>query len=229
MYVNQAISFTGNIFMFVRSFLLALIILVSSPFLIFADFYKFYDESGGVSVTNDYNSIPERYRSTVIVVKAADLEKKSQAREKRLRTERESLEQQRRQSATVMKSQKTPDSTSIAAMPNDEKTETSSGSVLPTKRLGWFERQLPMLKVGSLIALFIAFAIVAGKLISSFVPRTLGLVIKIALFTGVIVYVFNAYSVKVSKAFAVLKSETEVVQKAVDKRTERIEKQDTER
>lgn len=211
--------------MVARSILLSLFFLVSAPLLIYADFYKFHDDSGGANVTNDYNSIPERYRAGVIVVKDADLEKKSQAREKHIRSERQSLEHQRRRSETVKQTQTSPETASTVTIPINEKAEAVPTNALSTKSPGWFGRQLPFLKVTALIVLFIAIAAVAGKLISSLVPRTLGVLIRIALFAGVIVYVFNAYSEKVAKAYAVLKSETEVVQKAVDKRSERIDRQ----
>ncbi len=217
-----------RLLMVARSILFTLFFLFSAPLLIHADFYKFKDESGGLSITNDYNSIPERYRTSVIVVKDADLEKKSQAREKLIRADRNSREQRRQHNTTNIQLQTAPVSTSSVTMPNNEKDEIASENAMPPKRLNWIERQVPLLKVAALITMFVAFAVVAGKLISSLVPRLLGVVIRIALFVGVVVYIFNAYSEKVAGAFAVLKSEKDVVQKAVDKRSEMIEKQSTE-
>ena len=155
-----------------------------------ADFYKYHDESGGVSVTNDYNSVPERYRAGVTVVKESDLLKKSQNREKQVRDESVGADKQRRSGGIEKQNQMSLESPSSVPSKISEKAVESSPSITSP---GWFDRQLPLLKIAALIALLIAFAVVAGKLISSVVPKTLGLIIKIALLVGVIVYVFNAY------------------------------------
>lgn len=210
--------------MVARSILLVLFFQLSAPLLTYADFYRYYDESGGVNVTNEYSSVPERYRASIMVVKDTDLEKKSRERDKRTRAEQVNLERQRRRSGTAKQAQPSP-AVSSAAMQPDEKTEAGPAKIPATIKPGWFARQLPLLKVMALISLCIAFAVVAGKLISPLLPRTLGTIVRIALFAGVIVYVFNAYSDRVAKAFVILKSETDVVQKAVDKRSERIDKQ----
>ena len=208
--------------------LLLLLYLVTEPVTSSADFYKYIDESGGVNVTNDVNSVPERYRAGITVVRDSDLQKKSQAREKEARGERLRAEKQRRQNEAAAKTRTSAESSTVAPAAVTEKTGETVERSSSNSSSGWINRQLPFLKISALIVFFLACAVFAGKLISSVVPRTLGIIIKIALFAGVIVYVFNAYADKVSKAFAALKSESEIVQKAVDKRSERIEKQSVE-
>lgn len=215
--------------MYIRKIYLLVFVMSLVPASVFADFYRYQDDSGGVNVTNDFKSVPERYRNSVTVVKDSDLAKKQKERDKNARSERAAAEQQlQRNTKSQISSAAEP---STVATPSNDKNKTGNATENPNpnKNLSWMQKQLPLLKISALIALFIAAAVVAGKLISNFVPKSLSIIIKIALFLGVIVYVFNAYSEKVAKAFAVLKSETEVVQKAVDKRTERIEKQDSER
>lgn len=205
------------------------IFLVWSPVAAFADFYKYLDETGGLNVTNDYNSIPERYRAGITIVKESDLQKKAQAREKQVRDERVRANKSLPKSEPAAQTQTLPESSSGAAVPMNEKAGSVSENSSSNKSTGWFARQAPLLKIAALIALFIGFAAVAGKLVSTLVPRTLGVIIRIALFVGVIVYVFKAYSENVVKAFAVMKSETDAIQNSAVKRIERIEKQAADR
>jgi hypothetical protein len=215
-----------------RSVLILFLFFLLIPLIASADFYKYLDESGGVNVTNDYNSVPERYRAGVTVVSESDLQKKAQARDKQFRDLRTREEEQRRRREVAAPLKVAPESQPAI----DSKSETTTLKSAVTgepdstgRKFGWFERQLPLLKVSGIIVLFLAAAVVVGRLISALVPRTLGIVIRIALFTGVAVYVFNAFSERISKAFLFLNSETEVVQKTLDKRYERIEKQAVDR
>jgi hypothetical protein len=61
--------------------LLSIVILASFPICASAAFYRYFDESGGVNVTNDYKSIPERYRANVTAITEKELANKTKPRE----------------------------------------------------------------------------------------------------------------------------------------------------
>jgi len=193
-------------------------VLITIPFNATADFYKYVDDSGTENVTNDFSSIPEKYRSGMTVIKDSDLKKKHGTADR----QPDGLDKKRRPGGNLQTGAQPAPATKLPLNIKSEQVADNPASQQPP---GWFDRQLPILKLAATLAFFITAAIFAGKLSSAFLPRTLGLVIKIALFVGVIVYVFNGYAKKISDTFATLKSESDVVQKAVDKRSEQIEKQ----
>lgn len=195
-----------------------MIFLAIIPFNATADFYKYVDDSGTENVTNDISSIPEKYRSGMKVIKDSDLQKKRGSSDR----QPEGINNKRRPSGNR---QTETESAPVTKSPANIQGEQVADKPVMQQNPGWLDRQLPMLKLGVTIAFFIAIAIFTGKILSAMLPRTLGLVIKIALFVGIIVYVFNGYAKKISDSFAALKSESDVVQKAVDKRSEQIEKQ----
>jgi hypothetical protein len=71
-----------------------------------------------------------------------------------------------------------------------------------------------------MIVLLIAGAIIAGKFVSALAPRPLAIVIKVAIFAALTVYIFKGLSGKVVEAFNNISEESKSVQKAVDKRGE---------
>lgn len=99
-------------------------------------------------------------------------------------------------------------------------------SALPElKHDGWLTRQLPMLKVITIILGFFFAALLLCRLIGLLLPNLVGKVISIAIGIAVVVFIFKTYSERVAEAFTKLKTETNNVQKAVDKNAERIQKQ----
>jgi hypothetical protein len=90
---------------------------------------------------------------------------------------------------------------------------------------GWLARQMPFLKVGAIIGGLLFAAMYIGKLVGSMLPSGVATLIRICLVLGVGVFIFKSYSAQVAEAFAKIKSESDVAQKAVDKRSERIQKQ----
>jgi hypothetical protein len=90
---------------------------------------------------------------------------------------------------------------------------------------GWLSRQLPLFKVIGIISLLITGFVIAGRFISALAPRPLAIVIRIALFAALAVYLFKGYSEKIVDAFARIKDEGNTAQKAVDKRIEKIQQQ----
>lgn len=204
---------------------MAVIMWVSFPLSASAKFYRYFDESGGVNITNDYSSIPERFRANVSVITEKELEAKSKSREGQERTESGSAKQNRHQQ--VQKS-----------LPNQIVTETPDAAPAPAaeqkgatpppaagKNNSWLSRQLPLLKVGAIIALLITAAVYAGRLVSAVAPRGLAIIIRVAIFAALSVYIFKGFSEKVVDAFARIKEESAVAQKAVDKRSEKIQQQ----
>jgi len=201
--------------------LLSIVILTSCPVCASAAFYRYYDETGGVNVTNDLNSIPERYRSNVTVITEKELENKKKAREKQERTENGAAVRSQRQQQQVAPVQSAaPESTTAAS------AEQKKPASAPDKTSdGWLSRQLPLLKVAGIIAILIAGFVIAGKFVSALAPRPLAIAIKVALFAALSVYIFKGFSEKIVDAFARIKDESRAAQKAVDKRSERIQKQ----
>lgn len=181
-----------------------------------AAFYKYYDESGGDNITNDYKSIPKRYRANVITITEKELENKSKARDRQQRTEMTTpvpLQRQRAEQSTP--AQNYPPAVSLPA----EKSETVSNND------SWLSRQLPLLKVSGIIVLLIAGVIVAGRVVSSLAPRPLATVIRVAMFAALAVYIFKGFSEKVVEAFGIISAGSKSAQKAVDHRSEKIQKQ----
>ena len=86
-------------------------------------------------------------------------------------------------------------------------------------------RQLPLLKVMGIIALLVAGFVCVGRVVSAVAPRSLAIIIRIAMFAALALYMFKGFSEKIVDAFARIKEESGVAQKAVDKRSEKIQQQ----
>jgi hypothetical protein len=189
-----------------------------------ADFYRYYDENGGVNVTNDYKSIPERYRASVTVTTDKQLEKKALARERQERSESGRPAQAQRQSRVPQQATSAQSAPTEAAPPASTVQKEPAHSATAGKS-GWLSRQLPMLKVMGVIGLLVAGFVVIGRVVSSLAPRSLAIVIKIAMIAAIGVFLTKGFSEKIADAFARIKDESAVAQKAVDKRSEKIQQQ----
>ena len=193
-------------------------VLAGYPLSAGASFYRYYDENGGVTVTNDYKSIPERYRVNVVVTTEKELEHKTQARERQSRTDTgRSVQQQPQNVPTQGITVPLPS----AASPDQKVPLAAADSVGSS----WLSRQIPLLKVMGTITLLIAAAVVVGRFVSALAPRPMAIVIRVALFAAVAVYLLKGMSGKITDAFARIKEESGVAQKAVDKRSEKIQLQ----
>lgn len=198
----------------------ALLALFSSPAQVSASFYRYYDESGVVNVTNDVRSIPERYRANVTVISEKELESRSRPREKQgkpdggraVQSQQQQIQQ--RPSAPNVAVEQPPD----AATEKKEPRQSQNGS-------SWFSRQLPLLKLMGIVALLVSAFVVAGRFVSALAPRPLAIVIKIAMFAALSVYIFKGFAEKAVDAFSKIKEESSIAQKAVDKRSEKIQQQ----
>ena len=200
--------------------LVAIIVVTGIPFNAAADFYKYYDESGSVNITNDYKSIPEKYRVNVIVVKEKELEERAKKRERQERSDSgASSQKQRANPQTSAPIQSLPVETASGA--TSTKAELATSSTQPN---GWLDRQLPLLKIIGLIALMVTAFVVIGRLVSSFAPRPLAIIIRIAMLAAMMSFLVKGYSEKISDAFSRIKDEANVAQKAVDKRSDKIQK-----
>lgn len=198
---------------------LLLMILSLFPAVASADFYRYYDENGGVNVTNDYKSIPERYRARVVVTTDKQLEKQVKARERQDQAGHGAAAQRQRsqqpgQGAPVQ-----------SAAPEQSPASAARKEVPPIADTNWLSRQLPMLKVMGVIGLLMAGFVVVGRVVSSLAPRSLAIVIKIAMIAAIGVFLTKGFSGKITEAFARIKEGSAVAQKAVDKRSEKIQQQ----
>ena len=183
-----------------------------------ADFYRYRDVSGGMNVTNDISSIPERYRADVQVVRDVDLERTADERARRIKSEKSKEQRRLERPHTISAGPSAEPPSPQPPIPLSQETKQSSD---PQKN-DWLDRQLPLLKViGVFVLLFLAW-LAAAKVVSLFVPHTFAVVIKIALFVAIAIYAFKGYSERIVDAFALIKNETNTVQKAVDKSAERI-------
>lgn len=207
--------------MAVRTALLLVVLMSLFPVVASADFYRYYDENGGVNVTNDYKSIPERYRAGVTVTTDRQLEKKVQARERQERNESGRAVQGPRQSRPLQQAAPT----HSVATESAPATSIAQKEAAASKNGGWLSRQIPMLKVMGVIGLLIAGFVVIGRVVSSLAPRSLAIVIKIAMIAAIGVFLTRGFSEKITDAFARIKEESAVAQKAVDKRSEKIQQQ----
>lgn len=183
-----------------------------------AAFYHYYDENGQVSLTNDFKSIPERYRPGVTVVTEKELETRATAREKKVNAEKRHSPGNK--AVVPVQNYVAPAPTSIAPDTDPPVFPTAA----PSDK-GWLALQLPLLKIiGITVVLLTAFAVI-GKFITALAPRGLAILIRIALFATIAVYLFKGYSGKILDAFARLKEETNTAQKAVDQRNNSIRQQ----
>jgi hypothetical protein len=207
---------------------MAVLVWVSFPPSASAKFYRYFDESGGVSITNDYSSIPERFRANVSVITEKELEAKSKSRDHQEKTESGRAKQNRQQVQKSLPAQvitATPDAAPIPAPAPAVEQKGATPPPTADKNSNWLSRQLPLLKVGAIIALLITAAVYAGRLVSAVAPRGLAIIIRVAIFAALSVYIFKGFSEKVVDAFARIKEESAVAQKAVDKRSEKIQQQ----
>lgn len=164
------------------------------PTLSRADFYKYKDANGTISITNELDKVPPRYRSRVKVVK-------------------EGIPAP----APGAAPQEAPAAAKQDAQP--------AASPPVAAKEGWLARQMPLLKVGAVLGALLFAVLFVGRLVGSLLPRAAATIIRIGLVLGVGIFIFKSYSEQIADAFAKVKGEADVAQKAVDKRSERIQKQ----
>lgn len=197
--------------------LICAVMVLSVPFAATGAFYRYYDEGGAVTVTNDLKSVPERYRSQVTVISEKELENRAKAREREERSEQRQ----------APRKQQIPHTTPQTVLPAPSTAAPVQATVAPVPAVtsSWLSRQLPLLKIAAIVLLLFAAVIYAGKVVSSLAPRPLAIVIQVAMFAALAVYLVKGMAGKVTAAFDTIKEGAGVAQKAVDKRSEKIEKQ----
>lgn len=184
-----------------------------------AIFYRYHEDNGQVSITNDYNSIPERYRSGATAISEQELENRVKAREKR-----EAAGKRRPANSQAVAPARNYVAPSVSSDDNHPVIESASSKTVSSEQ-GWFARQLPVLKIIAIAVILMTVFVFVGRVVSRLAPRPLALVIRIALFAAIMVYLFNGYAEKVSGVFAKIQQEGNNAQKAVDTRSDKIEKQ----
>jgi hypothetical protein len=162
-----------------------------------ADFYKYKDASGTICITNELDKVPPQFRSRVKIVKEGG-------------------------SAPAPLP---PASAFTQEAQGSAKPEAQPAPVPAAQNEGWLARQMPLLKAIGVVAGLLFGALFVGKLVGSLLPNAAGTLIRLALLLGVGVFIFKSYSEQIANAFTKVKSESDIAQKAVDKRSERIQKQ----
>jgi len=194
-------------------------LLLLSPLSASASFYRYYDDTGGVNVTNDYQSIPERYRAQATIIPEKGLEHRVTSRDKPEQPNSGHATQKQRQAVPVA-----PLATGGAEPAAGYGTVRKEAADPPVEQ-GWLARQLPLLKVMGIAVLLVCGFIVVGRVASALAPRSLAIVIKIAMLAAIAIFVTKGFADKVVDAFAHIKEASGVAQKAVDKRSEKIQQQ----
>ncbi|MBI5484520.1 MAG: hypothetical protein HY888_08670 [Deltaproteobacteria bacterium] len=198
-----------------------LFLIVAIPLHVSAAFYQFRDENGTINLTNDFKNVPHKYRANVKVITENELENRARKSEKTNLSENDRGQNSKNQS-NIDRQGAPSQNTSPASSPTSANDQNSSKS---EQSDNWLSKQLPLLKLIGLAILAIAGFVIAGKLVSAFAPRSLAIVIKVAIFAAIIVFLFKNQSKKFIETFEKMKGETGVAQKAVDTRNERIQQQ----
>ncbi|MDD2366119.1 MAG: hypothetical protein PHN84_08150 [Desulfuromonadaceae bacterium] len=178
-----------------------------------AEFYRYYDDNGVVNITNDFKSIPKRYRAAVKVITERELEKSRSISQRKIDDNYKAVRN------TPAKPSESPDQLIKTTSEPDSDVEPSE------LKTGWLARQIPLLKIIAVLIVSVAAFIFIGKIVSSVAPRSIAVLIKVALFAAITVYLIKGYAEKVSDAFEIIKKGGDTAQKAIDKRSEKIEKQ----
>ncbi|MEI6215118.1 MAG: hypothetical protein WCP10_13505 [Desulfuromonadales bacterium] len=171
------------------------LLFIFEPFLATADFYRYVDKSGVTNLTNDYSTVPSQYRSRVQTIKESEPQKKPASQNK-----------------------------SAASQPTTSAPihVASSTAFSPTE---WAKNHRPLFKHLGIIALLIISSMFAIKMLSNLLPKGLAIVLRITIFCIIGVYIFKAFSTQITGMFVKLKGDTQGIQRAVDTRVDKIDKQ----
>ena len=143
----------------------------------FADYYKYTDSKGVVTITNKLDSVPQKYRAKMTVVREAP-----------------------KKEAAVPAPE--PSAQGAALEPQHEDVAASQESAgmfaLLSSRFPWFK---PLAYVVGIAALFLAVTKVAALLPSPMLSRA----IYISFFLGVMVFLYKSYVENVARSTAKIK------------------------
>lgn len=164
---------------FINRIIFALILLLL-PQLVVADYYKYTDSSGSVNITNNLQSVPKKYRSTMKVIKEESLNK------------RETAPKQTPQASPAVQDaapQKTAEEP--PAKPKTRFEELSG-------RYPWMKA---LLIIGALLCSFLAVI----KLTSFLPSRMLAKLVCLVFFLGIFVFTYKAYADYMVKSYIDIK------------------------
>jgi hypothetical protein len=133
----------------------------------FADYFKYTDSHGLISITNKLESVPPKYRATMKVVHEAPKPEPAAGKDPQSQPEPDQA------AATKVATDAAP-----AAAPAGRFREL-------TERYVWLK---PLLYVSAILALFVAVT-----KITSLLPSLLSRLIYVAFFVGVFVFVYQSY------------------------------------
>jgi hypothetical protein len=159
-----------------------------------ADYYKYTDSRGVISITNKLASVPAKYRSTMKVVREAPPTKKDAGAGNQL-SQPEAVQEE--PAASMQESVEAP-----AAAPAGKFAELSA-------RFAWFK---PLVYLGVIVLLFVAIT----KLTTVIPSPLLAKLIYLGFFMGVFVFIYKAYVEHVAdtsrnikeKAVSIIKNST---------------------
>jgi len=153
-----------------------------------ADYYKYTDSRGGISITNNLDSVPAKYRSTMKVV-------------------RESPQKDAGAGNQLQQPQPEPE----AAAP--EQTGAAAPAEAPTGKFAELSARFPWFKPLVYVGIFLATFVVMIKVTALLPSPLLAKVIYLAFFLGVFVFLYKAYVAHVVESTAKIKEKAAIMMK----------------
>jgi len=149
-----------------------------------ADYYKYTDGSGTVCITNNRDTVPPKYRSTMKVIREETLDRKDKVKRP---------EPLRDASPVPATSVSPPEKAAAAA----EEQTTTYGRL--ASRSPWFK---PALFVGAVILLYLIVRKLAASLPSTLLAR----LVCIVFFLGVFVFIYVSYARYIGSSYTSIKT-----------------------
>ena len=159
-----------------------------------ADYYKYTDSRGVVSITNTLDSVPAKYRSTVKVITDDSLAKKDAGARKQL-----------------------PQSESASAEPaaaaQQAETNSQASAPAPEGKFQELSARFPWFKPLVYLVAFVALLVAVIKLTSLVPSPILSKLIYVAFFMGVFVFIYKSYVEHVAESSRNIKEQAATIMK----------------
>ena len=141
-----------------------------------ADYYKYTDSSGAVSITNKLDSVPAKYRSSVKVITDDSLAKKDAGARKQL-----------------PQSDSAPEAPAAAPQQASSESASQASAPAPEGKFQELSDRFPWFKPLVYLFAFVALLVAVIKLTSLVPSPILSKLIYVAFFLGVFVFVYKSY------------------------------------
>lgn len=148
-----------------------------------ANYYKYNDKTGAVCFTNNPDSVPQKYRATMKVIREETLERKDRA--SRI---------------------KTPGRDTPTQAPGVAEEQNQPAPATSTSTFGQMFVRFPLLKPVAIVCAILCAFLVVRKLTDYLPSALLGRLICIAFFLGVFVFVYKSYADHLLKSYANVKT-----------------------